>query len=191
MTQDDSSNLDDSLRGSIIQKQRKKLDSSEVHHAVLALALTIGFFGSSAVLMPSQESVTGMFSGQTDLQQPRIQGIEVRSQEFSNNEISFVLDSRVFNPNIVGAETKTIDYDIVVDGETVKRGEVVGSTSFRPKDAGMSAVEYELDVSGISNSQEFVSDIRTGEADLVVEGTMSFNVAEQHFEAPFRYNAVL
>jgi len=71
----------DSVRQRVVEKQKKALNSSESGYAILTLALTIGFFGSSAVLMPSGQSVTGMFSGQTELQQPVVRDTDIRAEK--------------------------------------------------------------------------------------------------------------
>ncbi|EGQ43064.1 MAG: hypothetical protein J07AB43_10530 [Candidatus Nanosalina sp. J07AB43] len=182
---------DESVRQRVVEKQNKALSSSESGYAVLTLALTIGFFGSSAVLMPSDQSVTGMFSGQTELQQPVVQDTEVKAESLSNGEISFVVDSEIFNPNFVQAEIKKIDYSILLDEDTVKRGQILGSSVVPPEESRMSAVEYSLDISGISDSRQIMQSIKNGQKDVRVQGVVSFNVAEQHIEVPFRSGTVL
>jgi|GEM_PF-6937258 hypothetical protein len=182
---------DESVRQRVVEKQNKALSSSESGYAVLTLALTIGFFGSSAVLMPSDQSVTGMFSGQTELQQPVVQDTEVKAESLSNGEISFVVDSEIFNPNFVQAEIKKIDYSILLDEDTVKRGQILGSSVVPPEESRMSAVEYSLDISGISDSRQIMQSIKNSQKDIRVQGVISFNVAEQHIEVPFRSGTVL
>ncbi|NMJ76959.1 hypothetical protein GLU64_00915 [Nanohaloarchaea archaeon] len=180
----------DSVRQRVVEKQKKALSSSESGYAILTLALTIGFFGSSAVLMPSDQSVTGMFSGQTELQQPVVRDTEIRAEGLSNDEVSFVADSEIFNPNFVQAEMKEIDYRILLDEDTVKRGQVLGSSVIPPEESRMSAVKYTLDMSGISDSRQITRSIETGQSDVEVQGVVSFNVAEQHVEVPFRSGTV-
>jgi len=101
-----------------------------------------------------------------------------------------VLDSEIFNPNFVQAEIKKINYRILLDENTVKRGQVLGSSIIPPEESRMSAVEYNLDISGISDSRQIMRSIESGGRDVAVQGVVSFNVAEQHVEIPFRSGTV-
>lgn len=190
MSSKDENTGKESVREKIIEKQQQALHPSEKTLAILTLALTIGFFGSSAVLMPSQQSVTGMFSGEIDIQQPEIQGITYRNQELSGAGLSLVMDTEIRNPNVVEAEVEKIDYRMKIDGQTVKRGQVEGTTVIPASDDAMVAAEYGLDFAGVPNTAEIIRQFETGERKLLVEGTVSFDVAGETVDVPFARRAV-
>ncbi|MFB6116414.1 MAG: LEA type 2 family protein [Candidatus Nanosalina sp.] len=178
------------VRQKIISQQKQRLSSGEKGLALLTLALTIGFFGSSAVLMPSQQAATGMFSGELEIQQPRTSEQILRNKEVTDTGVSFVLDQRIRNPNVVEAEVQRVTYEIKIDGQTVKRGVREGTTVLPAKESRMVALLFELDFAGVSNTAEIIREFESGDREVTVEGTIDYSVAGRTVSVPFRKNAI-
>jgi len=173
-----------SKRKEIIEKHENALDK-EAGLAILALALTIGFFGSSAVLMPEQGTPTGMFSGDLDIRSPVVESLQSRNEVVHNTGFSFVLDSEVRNPNVVDVELENVVYQIKSNGETIKSGVKDGETVIEAPDTEWVALEYGIDFAGVPNSQELLKKFEEGDRKVSVDGTYRFNVAGEIVELPF------
>lgn len=159
--------------------------------AILTLAMTIGFFGSSSVLMPSQQAATGMFSGELTVQNPLLDSINVRDVRLEESRLSFILDSEVTNPNVVESRLKKVSYEIKVDGETVKRGIKDGSTTIPADDSRMIALSFDLDFSGVPDTKRVLSQFEEDKRQVTVEGAMDFDVAGSTVSVPFLKRAQL
>lgn len=175
----------DSVRKKIIDKQHDSLDSKKAGMAILALALSIGFFGSSAVLMPDQQAATGMFSGELDVRSPVVESMEFRNKDIHDTGFSVVLDAEVRNPNVVEAELEDIVYQVKADGDTIKADVKSGRTVVEPTDTEWVATEYTIDFAGASNAEEIIRKFEEGEREVAVDGTFRFNVAGDTIELPF------
>ena len=173
------------VRKKIIDKQKHSLNSKEAGMAILALALSIGFFGSSAVLMPDQQAATGMFSGELDVRSPVVESIEFRDKEIHDTGFSIVLDAEVRNPNVVEAEIEDIVYQVKAGGDTIKADVKQGTTVIEATDKEWVATEYTVDFAGIPNAQEIIRKFEEGDREVVVEGTFRFDVAGGKVELPF------
>lgn len=174
----------ESTRKKIIEKHENALNK-EAGLAILTLALTIGFFGSSAVLMPDQGTPTGMFSGDLEIRSPVVENYRFISKDVHDTGFSVVLDAEVRNPNVVEAELENVVYQIKAGGETIKRGVKPGSTVLEAGDSQFVATSYEIDFRGISDTEEVIERLEAGDRKVSVEGTYRFNVAGEIVELPF------
>lgn len=174
------------VRQKIIDKQKQSLSAGEKGLTLLALALTIGFFGSSAVLMPSQQSATGMFSGELEIQEPVLREQVLRNKEVQKSTVSFVLDQNILNPNVVEAELERINYEIKLDGQTVKRGSRDGKTVLTAGGDSMVATVYSIDFAGLPDTAEIIRRFESGQRTVTLEGTMDYSVAGNTVSVPFR-----
>lgn len=174
------------VRQKIIDKQEQSMSAKDKGLTILALALTIGFFGSSAVLMPSQQSATGMFSGELQIQKPVASQQVLRDKQIQNSGISFVLDQNIRNPNVVETELERINYEVKLDGETVKRGSRESTTVVPPGEDRMVAVLHRIDFAGLPDTAEIIRAFETGQRTVTVEGTMDYSIAGTTVSVPFR-----
>ena len=175
----------ESVRKEIIDKHEDSLASKELGIAIMALALTIGFFGSSPALMPSQETATGMFSGDLEIRSPVVERMEFRDKEVHDTGFSLVLDAEVRNPNVLNAELKNIVYQIKADGDTIKADVKPGSSNLEAKGSEMVATQYAVEFSGISNVEEVIRKFEEGERKVSIDGTYRFEIAGEIVELPF------
>lgn len=174
----------ESKRKEIIEKHENALNK-EAGLAILTLALTIGFFGSSAVLMPDQGTPTGMFSGDLEIRSPVVENYDFMNKDVYDTGFSVVLDAEVSNPNVVEAELENVVYQVKAGGETIKRGVKPGSTILRAGDTEYVPTEYEIDFRGVSNTEYIIERLEAGDRKISVEGTYRFNVAGETVELPF------
>ncbi len=175
----------ESVRREIIDKHEDSLASRELGVAIMALALTIGFFGSSAALMPSQQTATGMFSGDLEVRSPVVENMEFRNKNIHDTGFSLVLDAEVRNPNVVEAELENIVYQVKADGDTIKADVKPGSSNLEAGESEMVATEYSVDFAGISNVEEVIRKFEEGEREVTIDGTFRFDVAGETVELPF------
>jgi len=171
-------------RKKIIEKHKNALDK-EAGLAILTLALTIGFFGSSAVLAPDDGTPTGMFSGDLEIRSPVAESYKFVNKEVYQTGFSLVLDAEVRNPNLVEAELKNIVYQIKADGETIKRGIKPGSSALEAGESKYIATSYEVDFKGVSDTKRIINRLESGDREITVDGIYRFDVAGNIIELPF------
>lgn len=174
MTSENDSRLE-SVRKRVIEKHEEAHAPEDLGEALLAIGFMLSFFGSAAVLMPSQGSPTGLFSGEFELQSPDVETAQIRNVDASNSRISFVHDAEVQNPNIVATELDQVIYEIKINGNTVARGTRDGSTVIGPDSIRNVATSHYIDLSGVSGGDEIYQDIISGDQTFTVEGAMEFN----------------
>ncbi|MFB6242404.1 MAG: hypothetical protein ABEJ36_06420 [Candidatus Nanosalina sp.] len=174
----------DSVRKRIVKKQEESL-THENRNALLAAALMLSFFGSAAVVMPSTGSPTGLFSGNIQIESPDVQEISIRQVNLESNELSFIFDSRIRNPNLVEVKLTGVLYEIKVDGRTIKREFKDGSTVIAAGDTGYVITVHHLDFSGVPKGKIFYREASNGSG-VTIEGIMKFSVAGTEYSEPFR-----
>ncbi len=171
-------------RRKIIEKHENALDK-EAGLAILTLALTIGFFGSSAVLMPDEGTPTGMFSGDLEIRSPVVENYKFINLDVHQTGFSLVLDAEVRNPNLVEAELENVVYQVKAGGETIKRGVKPGSSVLQAGESGYVATSYEVDFRGVSDTKRILDRLESDSREVTVEGTYRFDVAGNIVELPF------
>ena len=189
MTEEDDPTRE-SLRKELVEKHEQTLKPREMGEVLLVTALVISFFGSASVLMPSDSSVspTGMFSGDLEIDSPVIRDSQLISQDIQNDKISFVHDSEVYNPNIVEASLEEVVYTIKSDGEVIQRTTKQGSTVIPARKTRMVSTLHEINLEGVSDGEEVVQNLSSGENWITVEGDMIFTSAGTEVTESFSKN---
>lgn len=174
MTSEDDSRLE-SVRKNVIDKHEESLTPKDLGEAILAVGFMLSFFGSAAVLMPSQGSPTGLFSGEFEIQQPDMRTGQLRDVEVYHNGIDFVHDAEVYNPNMFEAELERAIYEIKINGNTISRGVMDGSTVVPADSVRNVATEHTLNFNAVPGGSQVFQKIVSGETPVTVEGALEFD----------------
>jgi len=174
MTAEDDSRLE-SVRKKVIDKHEESLTPKDLGEAILAIGFMLSFFGSAAVLMPSQGSPTGLFSGEFEIQQPDMRTADLRNVESYHNGVDFVHDAEVYNPNLFEAELERAIYEIKINGNTISRGVTEGSTTIPADSVRNVATSHSLDFNAVPGGTQVYQDIASGDTPVTVEGALEFD----------------
>ena len=174
MTSEDDSRLE-SVRKTVIDKHEESLTPKDFGEAILAIGFMLSFFGSAAVLMPSQGSPTGLFSGEFEIEQPDMRTANLVDIEDYHNGVDFVHDAEVYNPNVFEVELERAIYEIKINGNTVSRGVTEGSTTIPADSLRNVATTHSLDFNAVPGGSQVFDEIASGDTPVTVEGALEFD----------------
>ncbi len=164
-----------SVRKRIVDEHEELLHHESAKGILLATAIILATFGTAAVLMP--EDPTGDFSAEFEITNMEIENVHIRGVEASQNELSFVQDYEITNPNLLEAEFVGASYRVEVDGEPVTESFVEGTSVIDSGQNEMVAFEHSAPVEGFEGFEE-----------VTVEGKKVFEVGNREFEKHYRHS---
>ena len=163
-----------SVRKRIVEEHSDKLEYESLKGALLATAVIIGTFGSAAVLMP--DDVTGDFSAGLGLETFQIEDTDILEAHVRGDELMFVQDFEIHNPNVVTAEFDAMSYRAQIDGETIGKGSLKTSGQVEAGETDKIAVVNQASADGLEGTKE-----------ISVEGKLVFEIAGEKFDRNYRY----
>lgn len=164
-----------SVRERIVDEHEEILEHESAKGLLLATAVLLATFGTAAALMP--EDPTGDFSADFEISEVEVEGMDIRGVEASQQELTFVQDYEITNPNLLEADFVGASYRVEIDGEPVRESFVEGTSTVDSGQNEMVAFESNAPV------HEF-----TGFAEVTVEGKKVFEVENREFEEYYRHS---
>lgn len=164
-----------SVRKRIVDEHEELLHHESAKGVLLASAIILATFGTAAVLMP--EDPTGDFSADFEITEVEVEDMDIRGVEASQQELVFIQDYEITNPNLLEADFVGTSYRVEVDGEPVRESYVDGTSTVDSGQNEMLAFETSAPVHEFEGFQE-----------ITVEGKKLFEVGNEEFEEYYRHS---